>query len=106
MEFLSGMAIGFGLLIMDPKEAETAHDRQKEESRVVEITRETKHETEVVTADGNKRVCKRVRDTGSRFTTRICKKKKDWAKIKSDSDRFMRDNASAPTIDPNSGSGL
>jgi hypothetical protein len=43
------------------------------------------------TADANKVVCKRVRQTGSHFRSRVCMKKLSWQRLREQDQAALRD---------------
>lgn len=44
-----------------------------------------------VTADGERVECRRIRETGTRFSTRVCHTEEQWARIAEDSRREIED---------------
>lgn len=39
-------------------------------------------------ADPNERICKRVKDSGSRLARRVCMKRKDWTKMEEEAKKL------------------
>ncbi len=56
-------------------------------------------------AEPDKIVCKRIRQTGSHFRTKICHKQRDWDHLREEAQRDMRNINSEQDGTANSGSG-
>jgi|GEM_PF-1226494 len=96
---LGTVALGVSLLFAVPTFADESENAPDEAQATVE-TQAPEEAQAAVESNGNDRICRRVRTTGTRLTQRICMSRDEWTNLREESQeslREARDDAGANT---------